>query len=186
MKKSKVKSKLEKHLRDKTYTRLTRKAGMNEHISTGYILGMSDELVLIQETDDFRAEGYQLFPLSSIKHVRYNKFDKTAHRILTNEGIKDTIGLKYDVDLSSWKTAAEDLMKTELCVISECEHEDQEYFCIGQIKEVGNKSLSIQYFNPEGILDEFNTKHKFKHITKLSFDDQYANVFFKYVKTEGK
>lgn len=177
-----MKSKLLQHLEDNSYTRLIRKTGIYEHITTGFVLDVSDQLVLMQETDDFRTLGYHLFPLDSIKHVRFNKNDKTVNRILKAEKQHETVGIDYDINIETWQTAAQDVMKTKLCVISECEHEDQEYFCIGQIKEVKGKSIHIRYFNAEGILDDENTKHKFKHVTKLSFDDQYANVFFKYVK----
>ena len=51
------------------------------------------------------------------------------------------------------------MKKTELIVISECEYPKLNYFCIGQLKRINKKSISIRYFNAQGIIDKENTKH---------------------------
>ena len=73
------------------------------------------------------------------------------------------------------------IKNTNLTIISECEHPKLNSFCIGILKQIKRKSILIRYFNAQGVLDKENTKHKFKNITKLSFDDRYANVFSKYL-----
>lgn len=73
MKKEKVIEKLGKHCSEKLYVRLTRKKGGFEGISTGFILDKSSDFILLQETDEFRVLGYQIIPIKTIKHVRYNK-----------------------------------------------------------------------------------------------------------------
>lgn len=181
LKKEKVIEKLEKHLAEKLYVRLTRKKGGFEGITTGFILDKSSDFILLQETDEFRILGYQIIPINTIKHIRYNKNDKTYERILKEEGLMKEVKAKHKVDLTNWNTIANDIKTTELTIISECEHPKLNYFCIGQLKRVNKKSISIKYFNAQGILDEKNTKHNFEDITKLSFDDHYANVFSKYL-----
>ena len=182
MKKERIVEKLKFHLKEKRYARITRKKGYSEFISTGFILAVSDNFLLIQESDEFRILGYQIFPIETIKHVRYNKNDKTYQRILKKEGLYNKIGLKHRIDLTDWKSIFKSIKKTGLTVISECEHPEINSFCIGEIKRINQKSISIRYFNAQGIYDKENTKNKFKNITKLSFDDHYANVFSKYAK----
>ena len=184
MKRAVIMEKLEKHWAEKLYVKLTREKGGFRGISTGFVIDKSEDFVLLQESDEFRVMGYQVIPIKTIKRVRYNKNDKTYERILNEEQLMDQVKLKYKVDLSSWASICRDIKKTGLTVISECEHPDLRYFCIGKIKRINKKSVSIRYFNAQGILDEENTKHKFKDITKLSFDDHYANVFSKYVKKQ--
>ncbi len=179
MKKEKILKKIEKHYAEKLYGRLTRKKGGFEGITTGFILDKSADFILIQETDEFRILGYQIIPIKTIKHVRYNKNDKTYERILKAEGLLPE--LKYKIDLKDWNSICKGIKKTELTIISECEHPKLNFFCVGQLKQVNEKSISIRYFNAQGILDKENTKHKFEDITKLSFDDRYANVFSKYL-----
>lgn len=182
MKKEKIQKRLERHYSEKRYVRLIRSKGYFEEITTGFIIGKSDNFIFFQETDDFKALGYIIFPIKTIKHARYNRFDKAIHRILKKEGQLKKIRVKYKIDLTSWESIAKYLKKTKLTIISQCEHPKKNSFCIGKIKEINQKSISIQYFDAEGILDKTNTKNKFKHITKLSFDNRYANIFSKYVK----
>jgi len=186
VKKEKVLEKLKKHFSEKRYARLTRRKGGFEEISTGFILGMYDNFLLIQESDEFRILGYQIFPIRTIKHLRYNKNDKTYESILKKEGLLKKVELKYKIDLSDWVSVCKSVKKTGLTIISECEHPDIQSFCIGDIRRINKKSISIRYFNAQGIYDEENTTNDFKNITKLSFDDHYANVFSKYVKEKEK
>lgn len=181
MKKEKVLEKLEKHCSEKRYTRLTRKKGTFEGITTGFILDKSSDFILLQETDEFRILGYKIIPIRTIKHVRYNKNDKTIERILKEEGLLSEVKAKYKVDLTDWNSIMKDIKATELTIISECEHPKLNSFCIGLLNRINKKSISIRYFNAQGILDKKNTKNNFEDITKLSFDDRYANIFSKYI-----
>ncbi len=181
MKKKKVLSRLEKHHKKNSYSRIVRGNNGFQRVSTGFILGKSADFILLQEVDDFRLESYQIIPIETIKHVRHNKNDQVYEQILKQEYGVNMVESKYVIDLSNWSSICKDIQKTKLAVISECEHFKQDYFCIGDLRKVNKKSISIRYFNAQGILDKKNTKHKFKHITKLSFDDHYANVFSKYI-----
>lgn len=182
MKKKEVFRKLENHYQKKRYSRLTRKRGGFKEISTGFVLGISESFILLQETDDFRILGYQVFPIDTIKNIRYNNYDKTYERILDKEGLLDKVDLKHKIDLTDWLSLCKSIKRTGLTVISECEHPDIQSFCIGDLKKINKKSIEIRYFNAEGIYDDENTSNRFKNITKLSFDDRYANVFSKHAK----
>ena len=179
MKKSKIKKKLTKHHTKKLYTKLIRKFGNLEKTSSGFIIDKSDDFILLQETDDFRILGYQIIPIKTIKHVRYNENDKTYERILREEGLLNEVKAKYNINLTDWNTLCNDIKQTGLTIISECEHPKYQYFCIGELKSVNKKTISIRYFDASGKLDKENTKHSNKKITKISFDDNYENVFSK-------
>ncbi|WP_165750570.1 hypothetical protein [Cellulophaga sp. Z1A5H] len=181
MKRERILEKIEKHYAEKLYVRLTRKKGEFEGISTGFILNKSKDFILFQESDEFKILGYQIIPIDTIKHVRYNKNDKTYERILNEEGLLEDVKPKYQINLTDWISICNDVKKTEFPIISECEHPKLNYFCIGRLEKVNKKSISIRYFNAQGILDKKNTNHKFENITKLSFNDHYANVFSKYL-----
>lgn len=181
MKKSSILKRLHKHHDKKRYVRLTREMGYSENLVHGFIVNISEHFIVLQENIDFKILGYMVIPISVVTYVRYNKNDATVDRILREEGQIDKVNNRYELDLSSWQTLCADLQQTGLTVISECEQPERNYFCIGKIENAGKKHLSIRYFNAEGILDKKDTRHKYKWITKLRFDDQYANVFSKYV-----
>jgi hypothetical protein len=182
MKKRTIQKQLKKHLSHKRYVRLTRTIGNESHISTGILLSKSKDFILIQETNNFKVLGYQIFPIQTISHVRYIDYDKTIERILKSEGQYAKAKLKYNINLKNWKTICNDIQNTGLPIISECEHPNIESFCIGKLMTVNKKSISIKYFNANGIYDKKNTKNHFKNITRLSINDRYADVFSKYAK----
>lgn len=179
MKKKKIQQKINKHFKKGHYVKITRTIGEFEGEATGFIIDKSADFIMIHEVNDFQVLGYQVIPIKTISHVRYNENDKTIDQILKAEGEQPS--LKYKINLTDWKTIFNDVQETGLTVISECEDLKHDYFCIGKIKKVKDSAVYIRYFNGQGILDKENTKHRFKEITKLSFDDRYANVFSKYV-----
>lgn len=182
MKKQTIQKQLKKYVSHKRYIRLTRTIGNSSYISNGILLSKSKHFILIQETNDFRILGYHIFPLHTISHVRHNKFDKTVERILKSEGEYAKAKLKYTINLKNWKTIFTDIKETGLPIISECEHHKIKSFCIGKLMAVNKKSISVKYFDATGSYDKRNTKDYFKNITKVSFNDRYADVFSKYAK----
>ena len=182
MTKKEVKKNLELRSKNNGFVRLTRKSGKFRGITRGLILKISDDFILLQETDDFRILGYMIIPIKTIIDVRFNNDDRTYETILKKEGLLKKLKPKYKIDLTSWMTICDDIKKTGLTIISECENPKQDYFCIGKLQKINKATISIRYFNAEGILDKEDTKHKYSEITKLSFDDHYANVFSKYIK----
>ena len=178
----KIRKKIEKHYTAGRYVTIIRKKGKFSDISSGFVLKFSEDFILLQESENFRILGYQIIPIETIQKVRYNKQDKVLERILKEEGAFEKINAKYDIDLTSWETLCADIQQTGLTVISECEHPALDYFCIGKITAISEEFVSIRNFNSCGLLDDVDTEHDFKDITKLSFDDRYANIFSKYVK----
>ncbi len=181
-----IEKRLKKHLDKKRFARVSRSISKNRlEISRGFILDYSDELILLQGTDDFQIQGFVVFEKAAIKEIRYNKNDKYYDKILDWEGIKKELGILTKVNISSWKKLFKSLKKKNKNVIIECEHPKIDQFIIGEILEVGKKKLSILYFNAAGVWDEKPTKVKYKDITKVMYDDPYVEVFSKYTRERG-
>ena len=164
------------------YVRLTRGRGEFQEIDRGYILDHSSAFILLQTTDDFALNGYAIFPIDTVVELRHNKHDKFYDEIMKRENLKEKIGIPFNIDLSTWKTLFQTLKKTKLTVTIECEEPHLDYFCIGSLNQVGEKKVSSFYFSPDGIIDEKPTVTEYINITKVSFDDRYANVLTKYLK----
>lgn len=117
--------------------------------------------------------------------MRCNKFDKAFKRILKAEGVFNSdYGIKNKVRLNDWQTIFNDLKKHDYQIIVECEDLKEPLFVIGPIQKVNTNSVSIQYFDPTGLLDKKPTKVQFKDITLVKFDCRYINVFRKYLRTK--
>lgn len=167
------------------YVRLTRCRGKFEGFARGYIIDYSSTFVLLQTADDFGLNGYEIFPVDTITEVRHNKYDIFYDKIMKQEKWKEQIGIPFNIDLSTWKALFQTLKKTRLTVTIECEDPELDYFCIGSLNSIGEKKVSSFYFTPDGIIDEKPTFTEYKHITRVNFDNQYANILTKYLKTKN-
>ena len=65
---------------------LIRKSGDFQENTTGYILAFSKDFIVLQETNNFRIDGYLIIPVKTIKSIRRNKFEKTIQKIHHKEG----------------------------------------------------------------------------------------------------
>ena len=175
--------KLRLHKEANHRVRIYSKVSKNKvQLRNGYILGFSDNLLLLHETDDFRIDGYAVIRMDQIKKVRFNKSDKYFNKIMQWENLSKTVGIKYHIDLNSWQSVFKSLQSHQLSVIAECEAEDIDSFTIGPITKVGKKYIYINYFDAEGYLDDEPTSIDYPSITKVAFDSEYLNIFSKYTR----
>jgi len=150
--------------------------------SRGYILDVSDNFFLMQETDDFKALGYSIFPIGHVTKLRHNRADKYYDKIMHWENEIDNIKINYKVVIDSWISIYNSLKDKKLNVIIECEDHKISSFTIGPIAKVGKKKIYINNFDAAGVLDEEPTAIIYTSISKVMFDDRYINVFSKYLR----
>ncbi|MBE9584902.1 hypothetical protein IM792_10625 [Mucilaginibacter sp. JRF] len=169
---------------NKERVQITRKVAKGTlKITNGYILDLSDDLVLIHESDDFKIDGYSIIPFDQIKNARFNKSDKYFDMMLKSELIADKAGIDYKIDLNNWKSAFRSLQAHNKNVIVECQHPEIDSFTIGPIEKVKSQHLEVLNFDVEGYLDDEPTTIDYASITYVAFDREYINVFSKYLRT---
>ncbi|MES2826679.1 MAG: hypothetical protein V4687_00925 [Bacteroidota bacterium] len=149
----------------------------------GYIVDYTKEFLVLQETDDFLLQGFKIIPLNTVTKIRYNKIDKCYDKIMRSEKVSDEINYTHKVDLTNWSTIFTTIKELGFNVIIKNEHPEEGTFDIGPIIKITAKSVRIRYFNAEGYLSPYTTKFKWKHISVVTFDDRYINVFSKYLKS---
>lgn len=178
-----IKNKLVYNLENKRFCFLERKVGNNKiENKYGYIVDLSDDYVLLQETDDFEFRGYLIIPINTISEVRFNNKDRYYDKIMNWEKLTDKIERKYDVNLSNWESIFKSIKKLNLNVIIENEDPDDYSFDIGPITKVSKEAVYTRYFNTQGFLDTEITKIIWGKITIVEFDDRYINIFSKYLR----
>ena len=176
-----ISEKLNLHLGD--YVKITRMVAKDiEETSSGYILDFSDNFALLHEAGDFTLDGYMVLPVSQIKKIRHNKFDKYFKQIMIAEGEAAKVGIHYKIDLSNWQSLFESIKSAKLNIIVECENPDIDTFTIGPILETTHNQLLMQNFDAVGILEDEPVDINFEDITKVKFDGRYINVFSKYLR----
>lgn len=178
-----IKQQIKYHLDNKKYCKVKRQVAENSfEFSNGYIVDNSDDFVLMQEADEFRALGYLIFPISTITQIRFNNNDKYYDKIMQWEKQLDHVSKKHKIDLTNWISIFKTIKKTGLNVIIENENPEDESFDIGPIIKTTKNAVYIQYFNAKGYLNSEPTKITFDKITITKFDDHYVNVFSKYLR----
>ena len=176
-------SKIKKHCKLKRYCKILREVdGKFANSLGGYIVDYTKEFLVLQECNDFLLKGFKIIPLNTIIEIRYNQNDKCYDKIMRSEKVWDEINYTHNVDLTSWSTIFTSIQELGFNVIIENEHPKESTFDIGPITKVKEKYVRIRYFNAEGILQPSTTEFKWKHITVVTFDDRYINVFSKYLK----
>lgn len=190
-KKEKAIKKYDKLLRscidNKDIVKVERDFGEGDVSVLGFLLDISQKFLLMQKEEDFYLDGYAIIPKGQFDSIRNNKFDKTHKKILAKEGItKRDYGIDIKVDLTDWPGVFKSLRKHDQYVIIECEDLDEPIFLIGPITRVGKKTVSVQYFDATGLLDEKPSAVNYSDITIVRFDERYINVFRKHLRQKKK
>ena len=151
-----------------------------EITSHGFCLGMGKELVLMKVFHDFYSEGYEAIRLSDIKSVESKAKDSFFTDILREEGILKIVDLKYEIDLTNFRSLLQCLHDLKKPVII-----DTDDFLLGRIIAVKDTSIVLHGVDVSGNWDEKTTETEYSSIKKIQFDTPYLNTFLKYVNKKG-
>jgi hypothetical protein len=174
---------LQKHIDRKHTVKILRTFRGIENDVFGYLLKLSEHFMLLQAYYDFSFDGYRIVPKDRFDGIRYNKFDKTAQKIMEAEGSLMQLGISYDVDLAAWQTIFTTLKANDRHVIVECEDKKKQKFIIGAIERIGKRSVKILNYDATGLVDKKPTSIKYDDITIIHFDDKYSTTFRKHLRT---
>ncbi len=151
----------------------------------GYIVGYNEQFVVFQEVYDFKFGGFLIFPIAQIEEVQHGELGTFYDKVLENEGIKGAeLRLRGDMKFKTWNSLFNYFKDNNKAIIVECEHPKIDLFVPGKVMKATKKRLYIRYFNVRGILENYPTDIKFKHITKVVFDDFYVDTLNKYLRIE--
>lgn len=174
---------LQQYLERKHYISVLRAVGEHEESISGVPVGLSRSFLVMQEVSEFYLYGYCIIPIKSILEVGYDATHQFIERIMVSEGIMDQVKAKHALDLTNWKTVFEGLMATGLSVTLQCEDDDEDYEFIGPVKRVDADAAWVHCFDSEGVLEESWYDISFDEISRVAFDDPYANMFSKHLRS---
>lgn len=173
---------LQKHIDKKDFVKINRVFKYYEDTLACFILAMSKNFLLLQIENEFSLNGYAIIRKDQFDTLRCNQFDRTIKKILKKEGIlENDYGINEIICLENWQTIFKDLKKNDYHVIIECEKKKKSGFNIGPIKKISKTSVSIQYYDPTGLLENKLTPIEYKDITIVQFGDRYSKTFRKYL-----
>ena len=178
---------LKKYIDRKAYVQIFRTVCGEEENLSGFILGMSKRLLLLQLNNEFMLDGYAVIRLDDFDSIRHSSYERTKRKIFKEEGLLSTgYGFDRHLPLTSWTGVLKALKRYDLHIVVENINKDILDFWIGPIKRVSEKSVSIHNYNPDGELDDKPTAIQLETISVLKFGDRYSTIFRKYLKNGKK
>jgi hypothetical protein len=146
----------------------------------GFVLGSSNQLVLLQYVYDFNLDGLMILRTSDISEVARSKTEVLQEQLLVDEGFFSNVPFGYAVDLSNWRSALNDLSGEHSIFILECELLEDPDFAIGRILEVGDDQVCVNYFTGAANWLDQPVPLKYNDITSCQVATNYANVYQRY------
>jgi hypothetical protein len=178
-------SRLQELVQQRHVIRVTPKHRPHEKLY-GIPLTVTDEFILLHEVREFHLDGYLVLPVANVRGVRLKEAEQTAQRILQSEGALANLGLADPVSLSSFRDLFESLHANNMNVsVEACEPAGkwiEDFFLLGRITEVSEKSVRLQPFDATGHWEQTATRVLYKRILSVTFNNEYMNIFSKYLK----
>jgi len=177
-------AKLRKYVGSRQKVRLTRPMP-SEPILNGYLLAMSDALVLMHPFHDFEPDGYTIIRAADVAGVRRCPYEEWWDHMLQQEGLLGGLDSAPDVDLSDMRSAVKSVAALYDQMIVECEeegNEDIEDFYLGRLISVADDSVLFLDYDSLGFWASEPKEIRLEEITKVQFDTPYIRVFSKYTR----
>lgn len=183
---------MSKELKEKDFKRLIKKhiervnfvkiPLENDTSIFGFIVKISDEFLMVEESNDFSLAGIKIIPYERVIGIRNNIYDKVSKKIYLEENlIKLNQKIIRNTSLKNFESLFKSIKKQDFHCIVESRKKDKEVFSIGEILEVNEKSVLIKNYDAAGKIDKKPSKISFKNIELINFNDNYSLVFRKYL-----
>ncbi len=154
--------------------------------SIGFALGVSEEMLLMQEIVEFHLSGYAIIPLGEIRSVRSKKAERTLERLFEAEGLLKGVGIPELPPLNDWPELFRWLQKAGKLVQAQFfETLDPGYSdeaCVyGKIIGLSARSVAVRNFTEVGLWESESTVIAYENIKRIRWDTEYIRVFEKHL-----
>ncbi|NHZ92069.1 hypothetical protein F2P45_24125 [Massilia sp. CCM 8733] len=170
---------LVQHQKERNLVSVSR-SGIDNYSIEAFVLGVSDELVLLQYVYDFNLDGLMVLRIADITEVRCSDTCKFQRELLEHEGLIQQIPFDMSLDLRNWKTLLAQLSTMYPLMILECEKLDDPDYIIGQVEEVRTTAVAMQWFSGTGRWDDELASLALEDITSCQVGTNYISFYQRY------
>ena len=161
--------------------RVTLNIGNGSEYYHGFVVGLSESLLVLHVLDDFHLDGHCVVRVRDITRVRMGERDQTMSRILKSLGVHRSIELPSWLKYGSWRGLFRSLAKAEKCVMVERAGRHPRV-SVGEILRAGNSRVSIRAFDASARWIAFPRKVRYKQARVVWFDDEYGTTFHEFMR----
>jgi hypothetical protein len=167
---------LAQHQKERNLVSVCR-SGIDDHSMEAFVLGVSDELLLLQYVYDFHLDGLRVLRIADITEVRCSETCKFQRELLAHEGLIQQVPFDIRLDLSNWHTLLTQLSAMYPLMILECEKRDDPDFLIGRVDGIGPTSVEMQWFSGTGRWEDRLATLAFDDITSCQVATNYVKCY---------
>lgn len=174
---------IQTHIDKNNYVKIYLSEESPEEYVFGFILKISDDFLMLQETYDFTLSGIKIIPYHRVSSIRYNRFDKIIKKIFSEEGlIQFNQKIISNTSLKNAESLFKSIKKQNFHCIIDSAKKKKDLFSIGEILETTEKYVTIQNYDPTGKINKNPHKISFKNLEFITFNDNYSLTFRKYLR----
>jgi hypothetical protein len=174
---------LRKHVGKREKVRITRSVP-SESTLNGYLLAMSDDLLLMHVFDDFEPDGYTIIRTADVVGLRRCPYEQWWDHMLEQERLLRGLDSPPDIDLSDMRSAIESVAAQYRQMIVECEDEEErsEDFYLGKLVSMAYDTMLFLDYDGLGFWSPEPHEIFLDEITKVQFDTPYIRIFSKFTR----
>lgn len=173
--------------KDKKHTIRMHTKHPDEETYDGVVLGLSNSLVVFQDTSEFAFEGVSIMPRKWLTKIRDGDFEETYDKVLRHHGeLKKLNRKKWVNELTSVKAAIAAIQAKGIWPSIEAyDGKNDTAMFLGPITEVQSSKFTIYAYDANGNWEQ-EYDIKYSEVYCIQLFNQYTDRFNEYVKSLNK
>lgn len=172
---------LQKSFADRALISLRREE-IESHALHGFVLGYSEDLVLLQRVYDFYLDGWMLLRRRDITSLKAGETDRFQRELLSTEKLLDGVDFDFRGPLDSYESFLASRPAEELVIV---EDEPAEVFLIGRRAEVGEGEVAIRTFDGAARWKDSPERIDTARITSCQVGSNYLQFYHRHFERIG-
>ena len=184
MNNTEIKEIIRYHINNKMILNIERIFCNETDITQGFPIIISKQLLLMTVINDFHDEGFAILKLSDISDAYSKESEVFYEKICISENIGTKIP-DYIKDITDLRSVVKQLQNYKGYVSIQCENQIETCsFYLGKIDAVEQDGVIFRDIDTDGVWDDEVHKILYDKITKITFEDYYSKMYYKYTAAD--
>lgn len=159
------------------YIEITLKADSGDTDHEGFIVGLTDDFVLLEVFEAWTGDGVRIIPLKHIEAVTRDDIHADRQKILVWNGVTPTEAYDW-LNLASFRTLFASALAVDATV---CVH-DGDDMEVGKVLAVFDDRVRLKLIDGAGAWVEEPMDYPFEDVVSVETGDEYSTVLRRYAE----